>query len=296
MTAQPENRSAEGPTVLRMLLGAQLRRLREGQGVSREDAGSKIRSSESKISRMELGRVGVKERDLADLLTTYGVNDELERGRLFELARDANRPGWWRRYRDILPDWFRSYLDLEASAALIRTYEVQFVPGLLQTREYARAVVLLGHGRDTPADIELRVDLRMARQELLTRENPRQLWAVIDEAVLRRPIGGRAVLRGQVRALLEATALPNVRLQLIPLHVGGHAGAGGAFTILRFAENDIPDVIYIEQLTGSLYIDRREEVDQYAEAMERLCLQAETPVQTSDSLARILKDLDADHC
>jgi hypothetical protein len=129
---------------------------------------------------------------------------------------------------------------------------------------------------------------------LLTREDPRQLWAVIDEAVLRRPIGGRAVLRGQVRALLEATALPNVRLQLIPLHVGGHAGAGGAFTILRFGEDDIPDVIYIEQLTGSLYIDRREEVDQYAEAMERLCLQAETPTQTSDTLARILKELDAD--
>ena len=179
-----------GPTVLRMLLGAHLRRLREARGVTREDAGWEIRSSESKISRMELGRVGFKERDVADLLTLYGLDDPEERDRLLALARDANTPGWWHRYGDVLPGWFQSYLGLEAAASLIRTYEVQFVPGLLQTREYARAVVLLGHGRAPAEEVERRVDLRMARQELLTRADPPQLWAVVDEAALRRPIGG----------------------------------------------------------------------------------------------------------
>src|SRR3954449_13484967 len=154
-----------------MLLGAHLRRLREAQGVTREDAGWEIRSSESKISRMELGRVGFKERDVADLLTLYGLDDDEERTRLLALARDANNPGGWHRFGDVLPNWFQSYLGLEAAAALIRTYEVQFVPGLLQTKEYARAVVKLGHANTTPQEIERRVTLRMERQRLLTRAN-----------------------------------------------------------------------------------------------------------------------------
>ncbi|MFD0784812.1 Scr1 family TA system antitoxin-like transcriptional regulator, partial [Micromonospora azadirachtae] len=152
-----------GPTVLRMLLGAQLRRLRESSGVTREGAGWEIRASESKISRMELGRVGFKERDVADLLSLYGVKDDEEREVLLKLARDANSPGWWHRYGDVLPSWFQSYLGLESAAALIRTYEVQFVPGLLQTPAYARAVVLLGHGTAAPDEIDRRVGLRVRR-------------------------------------------------------------------------------------------------------------------------------------
>lgn len=280
-----------GPTVLRMLLGTQLRRLRESSGVTREGAGWEIRASESKISRMELGRVGFKERDVADLLTLYGVTASEEREALLKLARDANSPGWWHRYGDVLPNWFQSYLGLEAAAALIRSYEVQFVPGLLQTREYARAVVLLGHGRAAPAEIERRVALRMQRQRLLHRENPPQLWAVVDEAALRRPIGGPRVMREQVAALIEATKSPNIRLQVIPFAAGGHAAAGGAFTILRFGDRELPDIVYIEQLTSALYLDKRDDLDYYAVAMERLCVEAEPPERTPEILGAILDDL-----
>src|SRR5690606_38353095 len=233
-----------GPTVRRILLGAQLRRLRERNGITREAAGWEIRASESKISRMELGRVGFKERDVSDLLTLYGVTDTEERTALLALARQANAPGWWHRYGDVLPHWFQSYLDLEAAATMIRTYEVQFVPGLLQTAGYARAVIRIGHSGARAEEIERRVEVRMARQRVLHRENPPQLWAVIDEAVLRRPMGGHKVMREQVLHLLEATKMPNVRIQVVPFHAGGHAAAGGAFTLLRFPEQDLPDVVY----------------------------------------------------
>ncbi|WP_435821650.1 helix-turn-helix domain-containing protein [Micromonospora musae] len=274
-----------------MLLGAQLRRLRESSGVTREGAGWEIRASESKISRMELGRVGFKERDVADLLTLYGVKDDEEREVLLKLARDANSPGWWHRYGDVLPGWFQSYLGLEAAAALIRTYEVQFVPGLLQTPAYARAVVLLGHGAATPDEIDRRVGLRMRRQELLRRTNPPQLWAVLDEAALRRPLGGTEVMRGQLDALVEATRLPNVRLQIVPFTAGGHAAAGGAFSILRFGDQDLPDIVYIEQLTSAIYLDKRDDLDHYALAMERLCVEAEPPERTAELLTHLRDEL-----
>ncbi|MGC4797463.1 helix-turn-helix domain-containing protein [Micromonospora saelicesensis] len=291
MTMVPaEGGPTSGPTVLRMLLGAQLRRLRESSGVTREGAGWEIRSSESKISRMELGRVGFKERDVADLLTLYGVTEDHERDALLKLARDANSPGWWHRYGDVLPSWFQSYLGLEAAAALIRSYEVQFVPGLLQTPEYARAVVLLGHGAAGPGEIDRRVALRMQRQQLLQRQNPPQLWAVVDEAALRRPIGGAEVMRGQLTALIEATKSPHIRLQVIPFAAGGHAAAGGAFTILRFGDQELPDIVYIEQLTSAIYLDKRDDLDYYAVAMERLCVEAEPPERTAEILGRLLDD------
>ncbi|WP_184840588.1 helix-turn-helix domain-containing protein [Allocatelliglobosispora scoriae] len=275
-----------------MLLGAQLRRLREARGVTREDAGYRIRGSESKISRMELGRVGFKERDVADLLTLYGLTDPVERDRLLALARNANSPGWWNRFSDVLPSWFHPYVGLEAAASLVRNYEVQFVPGLLQTRDYARAVVMLGHGHSPPDEIERRVDLRLLRQQVLTRlHDPLQFWAVIDEAVLRRPIGGVEVMRKQIHALAEAAMIPNVRVQVVPFHLGGHAASGGAFSILRFAEPDLPDVVYVEQLTSSLYLDKRDDVDQYAIVMEKLCIQAPPPEQSRDILHRIAAEL-----
>jgi hypothetical protein len=275
-----------------MLLGAHLRRLREAQGVTREDAGWEIRSSDSKISRMELGKVSFKERDIADLLSLYGVTDTEERDRLLALAREANTRGWWHRYGDVLAGWFQFYLGLEAAANLIRTYEVQFIPGLLQTREYARAVVALGHGRASSQEVERRVDLRLKRQQVLSRAHPPQIWAVIDEAALRRPIGGYQVLRAQLQTLVEATDLPNVRIQILPFDVGGHAGAGGSFTILRFPEGDLPDIVYIEQLTSALYLDKREDLDLYAEAMERLCVEADPPDRTADTIAKMLSELD----
>jgi len=272
-----------------MLLGAHLRRLREAQGVSREEAGWEIRASESKISRMELGRVSFKERDIEDLLTLYDVTDEEERARLLELARQANTPGWWHRYGDVLPSWFHSYLGLEAAASMIRTYEVQFIPGLLQSSEYARAVVLLQHSGARPEEIDRRVNLRMTRQKILTREEPAQLWAVVDEAALTRPMGGPKVMRGQIETLFELIEMPNVRVQIIPFEAGGHAAAGGAFTILRFADPELPDVVYVEQLTSALYLDKADDVDTYAAAMERLCIEARPPAETPEFLERALR-------
>lgn len=285
-TAQP----AGGPTVLRRLLGAQLRRLRERQGITREEAGYAIRASGSKMSRLELGRVGFKERDVADLLTLYGVMNERERESLLELAQDANTPGWWHRYGDVLPGWFETYVGLEEAAALIRTYEVQFIPGLLQTEDYARAVISLGNSAAPPEEIEQRVSLRITRQKLLTRGDGPRLWAVVDEAALRRPIGGREVMRGQIERLIEATKLPNVILQVLPFRVGGHTAEAGAFTILRFPESDLPDVVYVEQLTSALYLDRRDDVDAYMEAMERLCVVSAPPDNTAEILSRILQE------
>jgi hypothetical protein len=275
-----------------MLLGGQLRQLREAKKVDRERAGWEIRASESKISRMELGRVGFKERDVADLLTLYGVTDEDERATLLSLAREANTPGWWHRYSDVQPKWFESYLGLEAAASRIRTYEVQFVPGLLQTEEYAKAVILLAHRRAEPEEIERRVALRRLRQEVLYRANPLHLWAVVDEAALRRPIGGREVMREQISALAEAARLPNVTLQVISFQAGGHPAAGGAFSLLRFADPELPDLVYMEQLTSALYIDQRRDVDTYVEVMERLCVAAALPDQTGATLQRLLGELD----
>jgi transcriptional regulator with XRE-family HTH domain len=282
--------SGGGPTLLRILLGSQLRQLRESKGVTREEAGYTIRASGSKISRMELGRVGFKQRDVADLLTLYGVVNADERAAVLAMLEEANAPAWWHRYSDVLPTWFQSYIGLEASASLIRCYEVQFIPGLLQTEDYTRAVVKLGQGRLPPEEVERRVSLRKERQQILARPGPVRLWAVLDEAALRRPIGGRDVMRSQMEHLLSAIQGPNITLQVIPFAAGGHAAVGGAFTVLRFADPQMPDVVYTEQLTGALYVDRREEVDRYIEAMERLCVDAFPPTRTADVLVELLKN------
>ncbi|NIK59749.1 helix-turn-helix domain-containing protein [Kribbella shirazensis] len=285
-------RGVVGPTALRMMLGGHLRELRERAGVTRTDAGWAIRSSESKISRLELGRVGFKERDVADLLTLYGVHDAPERDRLLALAREANDPGWWHRYGDVTPEWFDAYLGLEATAELIRTYEIQFVPGLLQTADYARAVARLGpSGTRTDSEIERLVALRTRRQRALDREPPLKLWAVIEEAVLRRPIGGTDVLRDQLGALLEATARPNVTVQIIPLESSGHAATGGAFSLLRFPQRDLPDIVYLEHLTSALYLDKRDDVETYTQALELLASTSPPPQQTEQQLTRLLERL-----
>ncbi|MFF0269740.1 helix-turn-helix domain-containing protein [Kribbella sp. NPDC004536] len=289
-----ESGAQSGPTTLRIILGGHLRRMRVAAGISRSDAGWEIRSSESKISRMELGRVGLKERDVADLLKLYGLDDDEERERLLALAREANNPGWWHRFGDVLPSWFHSYLDLEASAQLIRIYELQFIPGLLQTKEYIRAVIQLGRGMIPAEEVERRISLRVNRQEVLTRaSDPVRVWAVIDEAALRRPIGGTKVIIDQLNHLIEVSHLPNVTLQVVPLSIGGHAAAGGSFSILRFPESDLPDTVYIEHLTSALYLDKLDELDQYTAAMESLCVAAPQPNKTREILLDIRKDFEA---
>jgi transcriptional regulator with XRE-family HTH domain len=283
-----------GATVRRLQLGGHLRALRRAKGLTRDQAGYTIRASESKISRMELGRVSFKERDVTDLLKLYGVEDPAEHRRVLAMMREANAPSWWQAYGDVLDTWFQNYLDLEQAAELIRTYEIQFVPGLLQTDAYARAVIRLGHDDDGPEEINRRAQLRMARKQVLDRPDAPRLWAVLDEAVLRRPIGGREVLREQIRYLLEVCDSPRVRLQVMPFSKGGHAAAGQAFSILRFPHAKLPDVVYIEHLTSGLYLERREEVDKYAAAIGRLFIESELPSRTPEILRGFLADLDAD--
>ncbi|AXI76702.1 helix-turn-helix domain-containing protein [Peterkaempfera bronchialis] len=277
-----------GSMVRRILLGSQLRRLREAKGITREDAGYTIRASESKISRMELGRVSFKERDVADLLSLYGVKDETEREALLGLVREANKSGWWHSFSDVLPNWFQTYVGLEEAAALIRTYELQFVPGLLQSEDYARAVFGLARPAIGDEEIERRVGLRMRRQKLLAGGDSPRLWAVIDEAALRRPVGGPEVMRAQVQHLIDIAEQPNVVVQVMPFRFGCHAAESGAFTILRFPEQDLADVVYLEQLTSALYLDKRDDVDSYIQVMERLCVDSLTPEQTVDLLKSIL--------
>ena len=280
-----------GPTVQRMLVGAKLRRLRTDLGITREQAADHIRASAWKIHRLENGQVGFKERDLRDLLDLYQVDDPQEVADTLALAREANHPGWWQHYGDVLPAWFRAYVDLESAASLIRTYEGQFIPGLLQTDEYIRAVVQGARLSEAGDDVGRRVRLRMARQILLTREQPPRLWAVIDEAALRRPVGGREVMRGQLERLIDATKLANVTLQILPFDSGAHPAMAGAFSILRFGDQELPDVVYLEHLTGASYLDKRDEVERYLDIIEILCVEAEPPARTVDLLHQILEEL-----
>ena len=284
--------ATSGPTVLRIFLGGQLRKLREAAGITPDRAGYEIRASRSKISRVEHGRVSFKERDVADLLTLYGVTDEGERRRMLNLAQHANSQGWWSRYDDVMPDWFETYVGLEQATSLIRTYELQFVPGLFQTEDYARAVTVLGHRSAAADEIERRVSLRLQRQQILTRPDatPR-VWAVIDESALRRPLGGREVMRAQLTRLIELGELSQVTLQVMPFDQGGHSAAGGSFSILRFAEPELPDIVYIEQLTGALYLDRLEEADHYREVMNSLSAEAETPAESARQLKRLINEI-----
>jgi len=279
-----------GPTVLRLLVGAQLRQLREAHGVTADRAGYEIRGSASKISRMELGRVRFKERDVADLLTLYDVIDPVERLPILELARQAGAPGWWQPYSDLVPSWFEAYLGLEQGAALIRCYEVQFIPGLLQTEHYARAVIRLGLPDAPPEEIERRVDFRMERKRVFTRPGPLKFWAIIDEGAIRRPFGGPAVMRDQLRRLIHLARLPNVTVQVSPFSAGGH-GAGGPVSILRLPAAELDDVVYLEQLTGAAYPDKPADLCHYTDVMNRLAVQAAPAAATPDILRGILNDL-----
>ena len=283
-----EVQAGGGPSVSRMLVGAQLRRLRIDKGITREQAGEAIRASEWKIHRLENGQVGFKDRDIVDLLRIYGVTDPGEVADFLVLAREANTPGWWHHYGDVLPQWYRAYLDLESAARLIRTYEGQLIPGLLQTEDYMRALLGGAQLEDSPEEVERRVALRLARQRLLDRKDAPRLWAVVDEAALRRPVGGPKVMRAQLERLIEAAELPNVILQVLPLGVGAHPALVGAFSMLRFADQELPDIVYVEHLTSALYLNKREEVDQYLHVMANVCVRAAPPDSTAEILDGIL--------
>jgi transcriptional regulator with XRE-family HTH domain len=280
-----------GPTVQRLVLGGQLRRLREDQGITLEQAADVIRGSHSKLSRIEHGRVGFKERDVADLLTYYGIVDGEQRAALLALARETATPGWWHDYADIIPNWVEPYVGLEAAASVLRTFQVQYVPGLLQTEAYAQALLQTGFPNAANDEVARRAELRVSRQEILNKPNAPRVWAVIDEGALRRPIGGPGVMSEQLRHLIDMTEHPAVTLQVLPFRAGAHAAGGGPFVLLRFKEPDIPDVVYLEQLTSALYLEKSADVDRYSEVIEELCLQATPAEATAKLLSQIIADL-----
>ncbi|SFW56880.1 helix-turn-helix domain-containing protein [Amycolatopsis australiensis] len=274
-----------GPTARRMILGSQLRRLREEAGITRQQAGYNIRGSESKISRLELGRVGFKERDVTDLLTMYGVEDPAERQTFLDMVKQSNEPGWWRRFGDTMPNWFTDLVGLEEAAARIQIWEPLYVSGLLQIEPYARAI--FSHGRPEMADerVDQLVALRMRRQKMFSRPDAPRVWMVLDESVLYRPIGGMKVLKQQIEYLLEMSALPHVSVQILPYSRSG-LSAEHAFSLLRFGEPELPNIAYVEYLTGAHYIEKREEIEKYSRALDMLAVDAETPERSRALLAK----------
>lgn len=284
-----EPRSA--PTVGQVVLGRRLLDLRERAGLKREEAARILRVTAATVRRMEMAEVALKIPYLQLLLKSYGVSDD-EAAAFVTLAEEANQPGWWQRFHDILPGWFSMYVSLEGAASLIRSYEPHFVPGVLQTEEYARGVMESGAvGQTRPEDIERHVALRMQRQELLTRESAPRFWAVMDETALRRPVCGPEVMRGQIDRLIEATKLPNVTLQVAPFSSGPHAGTYGPFVLFRFAMPELPDMVYSEYLTGAVYLDARSEVATHLEVMDRMAAQAATAHRTKEILLDLRKEL-----
>jgi transcriptional regulator with XRE-family HTH domain len=286
--ASVPERGPGGPTVLRILLGTQLRRLREARGVTAQEAAQAIRGPESKISRIELGRAAVREVDIIDLLSLYGITDPAEREELLTLAGQANQPGWWHQYQDLLPSWFQAYIGLEEWTESIRSYDSQFIPGLLQTDDYATAVLALGDFSWDEA--ERLVLLRKERQLRFASGRPR-LWAIVDELALTRPVGSRETMRAQLEYLSGICEEQGFTLQVLPDSAGAYL-APGSFSILRFAGPDLPDVVYVEQLTSAMYLDKPVDVDGYATVIDKLSAAAAPPEESRERIRTLLKDLE----
>lgn len=278
------------PTVLRMILARQLQALREKSGMSHEQAAQAIDSSESTIRRMERAEGGLEPLTVKSLLMAYGVSDPGEIDAFLALSRDASKPGWWHSYDDVLPSWFRAAVGLEESASLIRAYEPQVVPGLLQTEGYIRAITAASSPAATEDFTERAVALRLARQQLLGRPDPPEYRVVLDETVLRRTIGGHKVMRAQLEHLIRAAGQPQVTIQVIPFAAGWHPALYGMFNIFRFPAAQLPDIVYTEALTGAYYLDKPDESARYTEALDRLCAQAASPERTVTILGEIAKE------
>jgi transcriptional regulator with XRE-family HTH domain len=279
------------PTVGQVVLGRRLQDLRERAGLKREEAARVLHVASATVRRMEMAEVAFKIPYVQALLDAYGVGDD-EAGAFVALAEEANKPGWWQRYHDILPGWFSMYVSLESAASLIRSYEPHFVPGILQTEDYARGVLQSGGiGQTRPEDIQRHVALRMQRQELLTRADAPRLWVVMDETALRRPVGDADVMRGQIDRLLKASKLPNVTLQVAQFMSGPHPGTYGPFVLFRFPVPELPDMVYSEYLTGAVYLDARTEVATHLEVMDRMAAHAATAHRTKEILRDLRKEL-----
>ncbi|WP_330286674.1 helix-turn-helix domain-containing protein [Streptomyces sp. NBC_00576] len=279
-----ERRAA--PTVGQVVLGRRLQELREAAGLKREEAARVLRVAPATVRRMEMAEVSLKIPYVHVLLTAYGVPED-EVAMFVDLTEEANEPGWWQRFSDVLPDWFSLHVSLEGSARLIRSYEPHFVPGLLQTPEYARAVMEAGTiGHTGPEAVERHVSLRMARQKLLTREHPPHLWVIIDETVLRRPVSiDGEVMRDQLDRLLDASESGHVTIQVAEFRDGPHPGTSAPFELFRFAEPELPDMVYTEYLTGALYLDSRREVAAHLEVLDHMTAGATSAQRTKEIIA-----------
>ncbi|MET8135637.1 MULTISPECIES: helix-turn-helix transcriptional regulator [unclassified Streptomyces] len=286
-----ENRSGgSAPTVLRMVLGKRLRQLREQAGVSFEEAARALEVTALTVRRIEKAEVGLRIPYVRELLRLYGV-PAAEVDDFLALAREANQPGWWYKYRDVLPDWFSAYVSLESEASVIRLYEPHYVPGLLQTHDYATTLMRVGFPNEPEGDIARRVALRMKRQDLLAKPEAPAVWAILDETVLRRPVGGPGVMRAQFDRLTEVLDMPKVRIQIMRFGVGAHPGAFGPFHHFRFGFSELPDIVYTESLVGAVYVDRPDDVVSYLEVLDRMSVQAEPVARTRAILGELRKEL-----
>ncbi|MEV0171385.1 helix-turn-helix transcriptional regulator [Streptomyces sp. NPDC050803] len=279
------------PTVGQVVLGKRLQELREAAGLGRDEAARVLRVASATVRRMEMAEVALKIPYVQVLLETYGVPED-EAAAFVSLAEEANQPGWWQRFHDVLPDWFSLYVSLEGAARIIRSYEPHFVPGLLQTEEYARAVLEAGTiGQTGPETIERHVSLRMERQRLLERPDRPHLWVIMDETVLRRPVSVHgAVMREQLDKLLEFAERDRVTLQIAEFTGGPHPGTYAPFTLFRFAEPELPDMVFTEYLTGALYLDSRTEVAAHLEVLDHMSTGAASAERTKKLLRKRRED------
>jgi transcriptional regulator with XRE-family HTH domain len=282
--------ASAGPTMPRLVLAAHLRRLRARRGLSAR-AASRALGSDARLAALESGvtRCGID--DVLALCELYGVREHATRVALLELARQSHRPGWWQPYRRFIPDWFLPYVGAEQIAAVIRCYAVRYVPDLLQTAEYARAQLASAWGAGPAEEVDARVRLRLRRQHVLHRASPANVWTVLDETALRRPVGGRATMFRQIEHLLELCELPNVTLQILPLASAGHVALGGAMTLLRLPHDDLADVVYLEQLDNAIYPDRPCEREHHRHAMNVLATRAPSPARTPLILKEMISAL-----
>ncbi len=282
---------AVGPTVRRRRLGSELRRLREARAIKLEEVADQLGVAASTLSRIETGKAPTKTAYLTVLFELYGVTDAGHRQVLLDMAREGHRKGWWAVYDDVLPTGFGIYVGLEAEAAGLRIYETQVVNGLLQTAAYTQAVLREVHKKDTPEQLQRLAELRHKRQEVLDREDPPDLWLILDESVLRRPIGGAEVMRGQLEHLVEASQWPNVTLQVLPFSSGAHPALMGPFAILEFPERDDDDVVHFDSWGGPIYLEKDKDVRDCAEAFDRLRAAALSPSDSADMASKLAAEL-----
>ncbi|MFD0689163.1 DUF5753 domain-containing protein [Actinomadura fibrosa] len=281
---------APGPTMPRLLLGARLRRLRRQRGLHKRDAAAVV-GSEARLAGLELGLIGTRLQEVVALCDLYRVEEHATRVALVELARQSHRPGWWLRHRRVIPGWYVPYLGAEQTASTIRCYTCQFIPDLLQTAEYAQAHIRLLHPQMPPARRRQLLQLRMERQQMLYRDEPTRLWAVLDEAALRRPVGAVRTMYDQLERLRDVCLLPQITIQVMPLAGGTPAVLGSPITLLRWSAGELADLVFLEQMNCGVYPDRPDDTELYRHGLNLLVAQALPPSESPEFLRTMINCL-----